>query len=1059
MRNITCLLLLCEIVFVVQPLCARPLLKCTEYKSGGAMDHSRVSCYVQDSKGILWFGTWIGLCRYDGQTFHYFLNGSDGESGAETQPLGSNRIQKMVLDSRENIWCENYDGGLYLFDRETSTFRSILPLVKGYPAGLALKDKVYVMPANHAVWSVLADGTLVRFDDRNPENNEVFPITNNKNKGARTVYEMKEDSQGREWVLTDQGVYVYGQGQITNFPYTQFLEQNGHCYLLERTTARLAEYMPDSTLRTVRLQLPATVSSFNFMQVQGDSLLSISTERGLVLYDTQTDSNRFIGATAAGKPLGNVSHAYTDSKGRMWILGGNTGVYCLLPGEDKCRLLPNPEKDLPKLNESGKLYLVTEDAFGIVWIKPHKGNLCWVNDADLTLHSYKEVMTPGTQLPIQDYDFYFVDIQQNLWVSSGTRIYHFTFGHSQFDHIPADDPMVEVRSLFADGDRFIWYGDKKGHLCQYDRTTRRTRYLQTNGQWTDRKASLCTQGVFAIHRMQDGRMLVGTRGDGLFVLTPKGAGYSVRRFCSGHGEYDLNCDVIYDLYEDEYGHVWIATFGGGLNLMRTADDGSVQFLNAGNKLLGYPVHAYDVARCVRGDGKGRIMVGTSSGLLAFSSQFNHLSEVEFHVYQAQTAQPNPLQDNMVMRVLCDSAGTFYISTYARGLSRVVGDGLDSLQFVRMSNRDFPAGDVNMSAIALQSGQVWTVAECGITCFSPDGASMQYFDEHDFDRAYAFTECKPQELSDGTLLFGLFGGIFTFRPEGLHKSSYSPQIVFTERCYSVGAEQHTQEMNDIDLLTVEPSQRSTSLHYAAVDLVPSRLFRYAYWLESSGSSAPQWVYTETPEVNFANLAPGHYRLHVRSTNSDGIWCANERILAVDVVPTFWERWSWLCWVLFFVIVAGSVFVWYMRHSHRREKEKVKQEVSAAKIEMITNPADSADQEFIRRLVEYLESHLDDSDLQVTDVADHLNMSRATFYRRLKQFVDLSPNDFIHQVRMRRAAEMLAKTDDPVSTIAYSVGFNNPKYFSKCFRHDYGVSPIEYRRRAKEQTEPSPEEPAS
>ena len=99
------------------------------------------------------------------------------------------------------------------------------------------------------------------------------------------------------------------------------------------------------------------------------------------------------------------------------------------------------------------------------------------------------------------------------------------------------------------------------------------------------------------------------------------------------------------------------------------------------------------------------------------------------------------------------------------------------------------------------------------------------------------------------------------------------------------------------------------------------------------------------------------------------------------------------------------------------------------------------------MQILESKLSDGDFQVNDLADEMNMSRATLYRRLKQSVDLSPNDFVHQVRMRRSAELLKQTSDSIAQIAYSVGFNNPKYFSKCFRQDYGASPAEYRAKFK------------
>ncbi len=1036
-----------SLLCVIQTVTAQPLLKCTEFKSGGAMEHSRVSSYVQDSKGLLWFGTWVGLCRYDGKEFRYFRNEGIGADGARV-PLGSNRVMKMVLDSRENIWCQNYDQGLYRFDRKTSTFQSVLPLVKEYPAVRSLKNKTYVMMKNHAVWAVLADGTLVRFNDADPSDNVVLPCPAGTTN--RTVYEVREDSQGREWILTDQGVLIYGQCTVSTYPYSRFVEQDGHCLLSSTTMAQVVEFMADGTLRTI--PMPDGVRNLSNMQSQRDGIVSLSADGGLVLHNVRTGETRFITTTADGQPIRHVTRVKSDSKRRIWFFADGSGLYCVEPDADVARFLKNPSAPNKLNNESGHLNLMTEDAFGVIWAKPSDGDLCWVDEATMTLHCSEECLPEGQTFPVLDYNFYFVDAQRNLWVSSGTRIYELTFGRRQFHPIFLE-PNVEVRALLADESQFLWYGDKRGRLCRYSLATGRRQYLSPDGRWSATPVIFQENGIYSMIRDSKGRIWIGTRGDGLYVLKAVANGYAVQHYTNRGGLYDLNCYSIYDFYEDEYQRLWIATFGGGLNLVDELADGTVRFLHAGNELLGFPINAFDVVRCVRGDGKGHILAGTNKGLLAFSTDFSRLSEVTFHLYQAQTQQENPIQANIVMQILCDTAQNFYVSTYGRGMSRVHGRSLDSLWFEQMRNRDYPAGDVTMSGIALRSGALWTLAECGVTCYDPTQGRKWYFDEHDFDRPYALTECKPVELADGTVCMGMFGGIFTFKADALRKSLYSPEIVFTEREYADGAEQYHQDLNDIDTLIVEPNQRSTSLHFAALDFVPSRLIRYAYWLQSQDDDdQPKWVYTVTPEVNFANLSPGKYQLHILSTNSDGIWRNNVRVLTILVNPTFWERWGWLFVVSFILAGALATTLWYVQRLKRRQQQQVKQEVSAAKIEILTRSG-SDDQAFVQKLMSVLEAHLTDSNLQVNDLCDEMNVSRATFYRRLKQAVDLAPNEFIHQVRMKRASEMLSTSDVPVNSIAYAVGFNNPKYFSKCFRLDFGMTPAEYRLHHRQAAPPS------
>ena len=119
------LLLFLLLTSTVAAIC-QPILKCTEYKSGDVMNNSHVASYVQDSKGYLWFGTWIGLCRYDGREFRHFR-----PDGREVL-LGSNRIMKVALDSHEDLWCLNFDNGLYRFDRNRNSYQQIRKNLQKY---------------------------------------------------------------------------------------------------------------------------------------------------------------------------------------------------------------------------------------------------------------------------------------------------------------------------------------------------------------------------------------------------------------------------------------------------------------------------------------------------------------------------------------------------------------------------------------------------------------------------------------------------------------------------------------------------------------------------------------------------------------------------------------------------------------------------------------------------------------------------------------------------------------------------------------------------------------
>lgn len=103
---------------------------------------------------------------------------------------------------------------------------------------------------------------------------------------------------------------------------------------------------------------------------------------------------------------------------------------------------------------------------------------------------------------------------------------------------------------------------------------------------------------------------------------------------------------------------------------------------------------------------------------------------------------------------------------------------------------------------------------------------------------------------------------------------------------------------------------------------------------------------------------------------------------------------------------------------------------------------ADDDFIKKLNEVILLNLSNPDFSMDDMADHLNMSRSNFYRKIKGVLDLSPNEYLRLERLKKAAQLLKEGEGRVNEICYMVGFNSPSYFSKCFQKQFGVLPKEF-----------------
>lgn len=107
--------------------------------------------------------------------------------------------------------------------------------------------------------------------------------------------------------------------------------------------------------------------------------------------------------------------------------------------------------------------------------------------------------------------------------------------------------------------------------------------------------------------------------------------------------------------------------------------------------------------------------------------------------------------------------------------------------------------------------------------------------------------------------------------------------------------------------------------------------------------------------------------------------------------------------------------------------------------------SLDEKLIENAIKYVEENMSRSDLSVEELSRELGMSRVHLYKKLLQITGKTPIEFIRVIRLKRAAQLLRQSQQNVSEIAYQIGFNNPKYFSKYFKDEFGVLPSVYQER--------------
>ena len=115
-----------------------------------------------------------------------------------------------------------------------------------------------------------------------------------------------------------------------------------------------------------------------------------------------------------------------------------------------------------------------------------------------------------------------------------------------------------------------------------------------------------------------------------------------------------------------------------------------------------------------------------------------------------------------------------------------------------------------------------------------------------------------------------------------------------------------------------------------------------------------------------------------------------------------------------------------------------ETVPATLEMSPN-----DRKFMDKLVELMEQNMDNGELVVDDLVRELAVSRSVFFKKLKTLTGLAPIEFIKEMRIKRATQLIETGEFNMTQISYMVGINDPRYFSKCFKAQVGMTPTEYR----------------
>ena len=1001
MKRIISLLFSVSIYILTQQTSfAQPYCDVRTFSMRNGLSANVISDMGQDANGLMWFSTYNGLCCYDGYRFITF-RGTEGST-----QLTSNRIFKIKPEGKVGIWVITYDRRLYFFDTTTCKYIDISSEVQKKTGKVFLAKNIYTNAGYSHAWIIGHEmPTCLRISTEaitNPDSIQVI-IPKELPQSHNFVRKMWSDKTGLEWIFTNKGIVLYGTklSQAGAFEHITKIADNTY---IAQTNGSLWKYVKSQS-NLKRIPLSFSPSKINCIKEGPYGQLLIGTENGVMVLDVKTGASQYIASS-----VGNVTNVNIDHKNRIWAYTENGSI--ILIHKDS-NALPHNAWQFRQFSSAMSpiaTHLTTsaqsiwvEDRQGTIWMAPKNHALCYYDEADAQPHPYA-LRSRGYDYTIPFIKKSFIDRQHNIWLTSTQFL---TLANPKYHDIKIRTLQAgqETRALMAMPDGTTWAGTDDGIIGVYDAKGQLSGYVDTNGRIGSSPTKIARK-VSALYKDSKGRIYIGTRNDGLFIIEN---GKITRYVHDNTNPYSLSSDEIYAFDEDERANLWVATYGGGPNLIRQQENGSLRFVHAGNEMKQFPLSTFNQIRRITHDGKGTVILSSTSGLITFSNHFTKPSEIRFFTTGYHHGDTTSLRTCDVLQTLITRKGDIYVTTMGGCVQQLTSKNLLQSNLCFKAIKQQKARGNVLSLIEDKKGNIWGVHEASLYMFTPQKNLIAEYGPNKLGDHIGFTEAQPVlDPQSGRLTMPTMGGVIMLQPDELRTNDYKPEIAFTSLCFQGEA---PQPLLNMPVLDIPSDKRNFTLTFAALDYQDNDLVRYAYKIEDVDKD---WNYVGSDhQAQFSHIPAGRHRFIVKSTNSDGVWTDNETTLEIYVHPTFWESiWGKLLIALLAIIVVSFIIhVILLRHRARMLRE-----INKMKIQFFTDVSHK-----LRTPLTLIEGPVSEALNEKNlphDVRQHLEMVKRNAMRML-----VLVNKMLKYSKQRGVYITEAETDDissPVTDIPQQEG---------------------------------------
>lgn len=911
------------------------------------LSNNSVRVMFQDHQGFLWIGTLNGFNRFDGYNFKEFLYRPN-----DTTSIHNNRITHIQQDSRGVFYLTTFDGGMHRFDSNDEVFKAIIP---NSPLKGQSFNCLYVYQSSPDVfWFLSANNGCARVTSSTKFKNGFHLDHFNRANGALpgdTVNFVYEASDNSVWIGTSQGVVrvdndslefvndkkgsqtLLGKGK--NF--TCVHETNGQLWFGTQNHGVAYADLAGKQLQTPNLGALMTDQVF-VIKSDGEGNVAVGTgNNGLAWVNTRTLAVKYFNGGNSNLKSNRVNNVFRDSKGLFWLVTNERGVtkfdskdfsfkYHSLNASERASLAENDQQ------------LFFEDSNNDLWIGIYGGGLCKYVRGKETFEQY----THDPQDPFSiaaDYILtLYEDRSKNLWIGhyngglSKINLKPTHFKHAVITNDAKQSFQNEVRSLLQDNSGSILVGTKGGHVLKNRSPLNMDAEIQATALFSLKGFD---KAVYCMYEDAESNLWIGTKGNGIFVVRSaerdKASPNYIHLKHSTATEFSTDGNKVYDIKQDIYGQYWIATYSGGLYMLKNPFT-NPEFTNYHFE----PGNPYSLSdnrlRQLLFDRENNLWIATSGGLNLLPFKYLNANEKKFtRIVNVPGANEN-ISNNDIIYMTSHPNGKLYLGTFGGGLNILeksdVAKGIFNWRHVM--KRNGLSSNVIHGIQVDNTGMLWLSTDNGLTRFNPDDESVELFYESDGLGANIFSEAACLKTRNGDLIFGHAKGLVAFNPLQIRKDSTQYNLCIT----NLSINNQDFAAGSLANKTFDYLHNNITFEFATLDLKSPEKHNYSFILEEFDN---EW---STPNslnrVSYRGLPPGDYTFKVKGTNSDGIWMDEVATFTFSIKPPFWN--SPLGYFLMSLFVVSLVVAFYylkLQQVKLQHELKYNDQLNEQKIRYYTN----------------------------------------------------------------------------------------------------------------------------